>query len=717
MHSLRLKQVFVRFVSHEIRSPLHVVLAGLELLRADMSAAGSQTNLLNLELIEDMQSAGETAVNILNDLLQYENMDAGTLNLEQSWKPLTNLLQGKLKWVSILAAKKNVNLSITDSTTASEFGVDTSNDLSSPNYNAEGLNLQDGGGLPVSDTKHSSQPTPLLYVDTFRIDQVIRNLITNAMKFTPPGGNVDIRISRVDTKLETTKDKILAGKHQVGMVNVGYDAAGSQTNLLNLELIEDMQSAGETAINILNDLLQYENMDAGTLKLEQSWKPLKNLLQGKLKWVSILAAKKHVNLTVTDSTTASEFGVEANNDSSSPYSNAPAAEEGPSSLQEDGPAPDTNQPTPVLYVDTFRIDQVIRNLITNAMKFTPPGGSVDIRISRVATKPETTSGEHQAGMVNVGSLRVEVADSGAGIATKDQNAVFGEFIQFNRNEQQQGGGSGLGLWISRRIVDMHHGSIGFTSPGKGMGTTFFVELPIYVSEPSPINGNPTSSLPSSSTLSANENTLNFRASKYVTSSNDNGLQPSSVADINSVSASYRKKSPLRLSSSTFSGIAGLLSGLKVSPLLTEHDDLCPVRVITKPLRVLIVDDSDLNRKVLRRQIQSESSGIWQNAVVKEADDGLTALELMRTEMVAGECFDFVLLDFVMLHMHGPETAKSMRTSLGFEGIIFGITGNALPEDVRVFKESGVNDVLIKPLSKANLLAAFRAHVRTGDNAV
>jgi len=399
MHSLRLKQVFVRFVSHEIRSPLHVVLAGLELLRADMSAAGSQTNLLNLELIEDMQSAGETAVNILNDLLQYENMDAGTLNLEQSWKPLTNLLQGKLKWVSILAAKKNVNLSITDSTTASEFGVDTSNDLSSPNYNAEGLNLQDGGGLPVSDTKHSSQPTPLLYVDTFRIDQVIRNLITNAMKFTPPGGNVDIRISRVDTKLETTKDKILAGKHQVGMVNVG-------------------------------------------------------------------------------------------------------------------------------------------------------------------------------------SLRVEVADSGAGIASTDQKAVFGEFIQFNRNEQQQGGGSGLGLWISRRIVDMHDGIIGFTSQGKGMGTTFFVELPIYVSEPLPVHGNPNLSLPTSSTTSSNEG----RISKHASSSNGSGLLPSSVeTDYDDVvSASYVKKSPLRLSASAYLGITGLLGGIKVSPLLTEQDDFGHPREITKP---------------------------------------------------------------------------------------------------------------------------------------
>jgi len=75
MHSLSLKQVFVRFVSHEIRSPLNVVLAGLELLRADLN---SGVNLSISDLIDDMQSAAETAITILNDLLNYEHMDAGT---------------------------------------------------------------------------------------------------------------------------------------------------------------------------------------------------------------------------------------------------------------------------------------------------------------------------------------------------------------------------------------------------------------------------------------------------------------------------------------------------------------------------------------------------------------------------------------------------------------------------------------------------------------
>jgi len=74
MQSLSLKQVFVRYVSHEIRSPLNVVLAGLELLRGDLKEV---VNSSIFDLINDMQTAGETAITILNDLLHYEQMDAG----------------------------------------------------------------------------------------------------------------------------------------------------------------------------------------------------------------------------------------------------------------------------------------------------------------------------------------------------------------------------------------------------------------------------------------------------------------------------------------------------------------------------------------------------------------------------------------------------------------------------------------------------------------
>jgi hypothetical protein len=79
-----------------------------------------------------------------------------------------------------------------------------------------------------------------------------------------------------------------------------------------------------------------------------------------------------------------------------------------------------------------------------------------------------------------GVLRVEVIDDGAGIALEDQGNVFCEFSQMQRNALQGGGGSGLGLWISKRIIVMHNGTIGFRSEGRGKGCTFYFELPIFL---------------------------------------------------------------------------------------------------------------------------------------------------------------------------------------------------------------------------------------------
>eukprot|EP01036_Dinobryon_divergens_P026826 gene26826-35517_t len=76
-------------------------------------------------------------------------------------------------------------------------------------------------------------------------------------------------------------------------------------------------------------------------------------------------------------------------------------------------------------------------------------------------------------------LRVEIIDNGAGIALENQPRVFNEFAQFNRNTLQGGGGSGLGLWICRNLATLHGGEMHFHSDGEGLGSTFFVELPVY----------------------------------------------------------------------------------------------------------------------------------------------------------------------------------------------------------------------------------------------
>ena len=109
--------------------------------------------------------------------------------------------------------------------------------------------------------------------------------------------------------------------------------------------------------------------------------------------------------------------------------------------------------------DPPRIGQVLTNLIGNAIKFTPPGGSVSIAVS-----------PHPDG------ARIDVTDTGVGIDAAELPRIFDRFYRGSRANEARGSGSGLGLAIVRSIVDMHHGSIAVDSR-LGVGSRFSVILP------------------------------------------------------------------------------------------------------------------------------------------------------------------------------------------------------------------------------------------------
>ena len=104
--------------------------------------------------------------------------------------------------------------------------------------------------------------------------------------------------------------------------------------------------------------------------------------------------------------------------------------------------------------------------------------------------------------------------------------------------------------------------------------------------------------------------------------------------------------------------------------------------------------------------RKENVAILGEYFVIEADDGITGLDAMRTELAEGRGIDLVLIDYIMINMNGPEAVKKMRTELGYTGPAIGITGNALPEDIAFFKAHGANSVVTKPLTNAKLLDAI-----------
>jgi PAS domain S-box-containing protein len=135
---------------------------------------------------------------------------------------------------------------------------------------------------------------------------------------------------------------------------------------------------------------------------------------------------------------------------------------------------DLRAPEPRAWADGPRLTQVFWNLLSNAVKFTPAGGTIRVRTD-VQWAEAAAPGEAGGGR----ALVVEVSDTGAGIEPEVLPRIFNAFAQGRLDTAQQLGGLGLGLAISKAILDVHGGSLSASSEGRGRGTTFTVRLPLY----------------------------------------------------------------------------------------------------------------------------------------------------------------------------------------------------------------------------------------------
>lgn len=137
---------------------------------------------------------------------------------------------------------------------------------------------------------------------------------------------------------------------------------------------------------------------------------------------------------------------------------------------------DVKDDLPTISADRQRIQQVIYNLLSNAIKFTDSGGSVTITADTIVDGGAN-------GASAPGALRIMVADSGIGIKAEDQARIFEAFEQVDSSRVREQGGTGLGLALTRRLVELHGGTIAVASEGvKGRGSVFTVRLPIAAPE-------------------------------------------------------------------------------------------------------------------------------------------------------------------------------------------------------------------------------------------
>jgi len=253
-----------------------------------------------------------------------------------------------------------------------------------------------------------------------------------------------------------------------------------------------------------------------------------------------------------------------------------------------------------------------------------------------------------------GSVRISVTDSGAGLSEDQLAKICSEGMQFNANELQAGKGSGLGLFISKGIVEQHGGTLTVTSAGIGAGTTFTMELPLF-----------------------------HHVRKYVLPQSYSARQviPGDAFFVNATETNN--------------------ANLVCEEIENQSEQDTSLQSIL-PKRILVVDDASSNRKMLIRILTSNGY------VCEQAEDGQQGIERYVAALQAGLYFDAIIMDFEMPVMNGPTATKRLR-ELGCAVPVLGVTGNLLPEDIRYFKEHGADQVFGKPLNLTRFEEFMRDH--------
>ena len=230
-----------------------------------------------------------------------------------------------------------------------------------------------------------------------------------------------------------------------------------------LALSDEVAANATCAVDVLNDFLNYDKVESGQLSLDCTIVPIFELIEETVVEFKLPAAKKKIIVCVRTPLSSKPL---ANNS----VANAAGIEQ-------------------FVVGDKMRLTQVFRNLISNAIKFTPDGGNITVEAvwippsddTRKVKLPKTFTIQndeltcHQS----LGSVVLSVQDSGVGMTSVQVDSVFQQGTQFNVNELQAGNGSGLGTYIAKGIVQQHGGKMSAFSQGLQTGSTFSMSLPLY----------------------------------------------------------------------------------------------------------------------------------------------------------------------------------------------------------------------------------------------
>src|SRR5262249_46285922 len=203
----------------------------------------------------------------------------------------------------------------------------------------------------------------------------------------------------------------------LGFSEVLAERMFGEVNAKQAEYLQDILSSGRHLLSLINDILDLSKVEAGRLELELSQFHLPTAVDNALTLIRERATRHGITLTQT-----------------------------------------VDKDVGDIVADERKVKQVLLNLLSNAVKFTPEGG----RVSLTATATDD-------------GITIAVSDTGIGIAPEDQAAIFEEFRQVGRDDARKQEGTGLGLTLAKKFVELHGGRIWVQSQ-VGQGSTFTFTL-------------------------------------------------------------------------------------------------------------------------------------------------------------------------------------------------------------------------------------------------
>lgn len=491
------------------------------------------------------------------------------------------------------------------------------------------------------------------------------------------------------------------------VLGLSYLIMQTELSSKQYDYVNKIRNSANLLLEIINDVLDFSKIEAGKLELEESPFNLKNSVRKLSEMVEIAVNKKDINIEINIDEAIPDY----------------------------------------LIGDQLRITQVLNNLGTNAAKFTETG-KIDIT-AKLTTKNE-----------NYARIRITVSDTGIGIPEDKIPVLFDSFTQVKRKGHRRLGGSGLGLSISKKILDAMNSDISVESrEGEGSSFSFSLTLliasdaeisenalteqklngkRILVCEPDPINFNSASSFFRENLADVLSISNQYDLIKQISQNTDcqnklvfdlivldsKAVTEDSFQTLNLTLKSIDKAllppiivisgdTNITEAASTIADIKTYLvnkseSREKISELvyelLSDNSKLQPDlecieynNIPNSSIKALIVDDNDINLQVITEFASLLNLGY---TTAKSGEDSI--------EIAAGGNFDIIFMDIIMPGIDGITAAKHIRKLQNCKNTpIYALSANTMPEDIEKCRQAGMNGHIAKPVKLQDLSLALR----------